>query len=347
MTQQLHWQLIATFFRQRLRFGPLSLQATQRFSLALFRARAYEELVALLSESTLRWPKDLFLLECYAQAALYAQLPALSLSIRAELARLQPDQPTAKLQWLYLADQLALESVTDELNRYIKRFPLVADAYALLAARASAVSDHEGVLYALSRQEELSGTLPLDARLQRARALFALGEALDARDELRWLVRRRRRWVEAWSLLATIELHLEEEDYAELAARRALRVDPLDGRANYLLGLICEERSIQQASLHYYRSLDANRPVYVSYLGLARLHQRLREWEAALKAYQRYLPHARPSEEEELRAEIDRLRERLNLDRKKHEEEALTLLPDSAVIDQERLLTESHEATHD
>ena len=70
----LHWQLVATFFRQRLRFGPLSLRATQRFSLALFRARAYEELVALLSESTLRWPKDLFLLECYAQAALYAQL---------------------------------------------------------------------------------------------------------------------------------------------------------------------------------------------------------------------------------------------------------------------------------
>ena len=34
------------FFRQRLRFGPLSLHATQRFSLALFRARAYEELVA-------------------------------------------------------------------------------------------------------------------------------------------------------------------------------------------------------------------------------------------------------------------------------------------------------------
>ena len=74
--------------------------------------------------------------------------------------------------------------------------------------------------------------------------------------------------------------------------------------------------------------------MYASYLGLARLYERLKHHPQAIEAYRQYIPYASQSEQELLQERLKRLQAMLTPSADTTPSSTLELFPDSALLEQ-------------
>ena len=145
------------------------------------------------------------------------------------------------------------------LRRIVVAEPRSVEALELLGAALSAQGRFVEALPWFDAAKELRPTSP-SIRHNRAQALFGLGRAAEARDDLAQAVESNPGLHPAWNLLGGVLAALGDTAGAERAYRRALLLRPDHAETHYNLGLLFQESARPDEAIACYRKALQRKP---------------------------------------------------------------------------------------
>lgn len=153
----------------------------------------------------------------------------------------------------------AREEARQRFREALRADPDFVEAHANLGALAFELGDPAAALPHLHAALDIDpGYVP--ARHTLARALHALGRAVEARDEYLRLTSVARESADAWAELAAVELALGRRDDAERAARHATELRPEHRLGRRVMANALRDRGEIRLALSIYEALLSDAP---------------------------------------------------------------------------------------